>query len=87
MTNDNSIHDTLQKTRVLTDTLRDFKVVYIYYNDMKVGKMEFGIVKTPLQGEQYVLSNYKLTLEYMELFKGEESPITLLSNYVRTIIT
>ena len=87
MTNDNSIHDTLQKTRVLTDTLRDFKVVYIYYNDMKVGKMEFGIVKTPLQGEQYILSNYKLTLEYMELFKGEESPITLLSNYVRTIIT
>ena len=87
MTNDNSIHDTLQKTRVLTDTLRDFKVVYIYYNDMKVGKMEFGIVRTPLQGEQYVLSNYKLTLEYMELFKGEESPITLLSNYVRTIIT
>lgn len=87
MTNDNSIHDTLQKTRVLTDTLRDFKVVYIYYNDMKVGKMEFGIVKTPLQGEQYILSNYKLTHEYMELFKGEESPITLLSNYVRTIIT
>ena len=87
MTNDNSIHDTLQKTRVLTDTLRDFKVVYIYYNDIKVGKMEFGIVKTPLQGEQYILSNYKLTLEYMELFKGEESPITLLSNYVRTIIT
>jgi len=87
MTSNNSIHDTLQKTRVLTDTLRDFKVVYIYYNDMKVGKMEFGIVKTPLQGEQYVLSNYKLTPEYMELFKGEESPITLLSNYVRTIIT
>ncbi len=87
MNNDNSIHDTLQKTRVLTDTLRDFKVVYLYYNDLKVGKMEFGIVKTPLQGEQYILSNYKLTLEYMELFKGEESPITLLSNYVRTIIT
>ena len=87
MTNDNSIHDTLQKTRVLTDTLRDFKVVYLYYNDMKVGKMEFGIVKTPLQGEQYILSNYKLTPEYMELFKGKESPITLLSNYVRTIIT
>ncbi len=87
MTNDNSIHDTLQKTRVLTDTLRDFKVVYIYYNDIKVGKMEFGIVKTPLQGNQYVLTNYKLTPEYSELFKGQESPITLLSNYVRTIIT
>ena len=86
MTNDNSIHDTLQKTRVLTDTLRDFKIVYLYYNDMKVGKMEFGIVKTPLQGNQYVLTNYKLTPEYSELFKGEESPITTLSNYIRTII-
>lgn len=86
MTNDNSIHDTLQKTRVLTDTLRDFKVVYLYYNDMKVGKMEFGIVKTPLQGNQYVLTNYKLTPEYSELFKGEESPITTLSNYIRTLI-
>ena len=86
MTNDNSIHDTLQKTRVLTDTLRDFKVVYLYYNDIKVGKMEFGIVKTPLQGNQYVLTNYKLTPEYSELFKGEESPITTLSNYIRTII-
>lgn len=86
MTNDNSIYDTLQNTRVLTDTLRDFKVVYLYYNDVKVGKMEFGIVKTPLQGEQYILSNYKLTPEYSELFKGEESPITTLSNYIRTII-
>ena len=86
MTNDNSIHDTLQKTRVLTDTLRDFKIVYLYYNDIKVGKMEFGIVKTPLQGNQYVLTNYKLTPEYSELFKGEESPITTLSNYIRTII-
>ena len=86
MTNDNSIYDTLQNTRVLTDTLRDFKVVYLYYNDVKVGKMEFGIVKTPLQGEQYVLSNYKLTPEYSELFKGEESPIVTLTNYVRTLI-
>ena len=86
MTNDNSIYDTLQKTRVLTDTLRDFKIVYLYYNDIKVGKMEFGIVKTPLQGNQYVLTNYKLTPEYSELFKGEESPITTLSNYIRTII-
>ena len=86
MTNDNSIYDTLQNTRVLTDTLRDFKIVYLYYNDIKVGKMEFGIVKTPLQGNQYVLTNYKLTPEYSELFKGEESPITTLSNYIRTLI-
>ena len=86
MNNDNSIHDTLKKTRVLTDTLKGFKIVYLYYEDKKVGKMEFGIVKTPLQGEQYILSNYKLTPEYMELFKGEESPITLLSNYIRTLI-
>ena len=86
MTNDNSIHDTLKKTRVLTDTLKDFKIVYLYYEDKKVGKMEFGIVKTPLQGNQYILSNYNITPEYSELFKGDSSPIVTLSNYVRTLI-
>ena len=86
MTSNNSIHDTLQKTRVLTDTLKDFKIVYLYYEDKKVGKMEFGIVKTPLQGSQYILSNYNITPEYSELFKGDSSPIVTLSNYVRTLI-
>lgn len=86
MTNDNSVHDTLKNTRVLSDDLRDHKVVYLYYNDMKVGKMEFGIVKSPLQGNQYILKSYNLTPDYSELFKGEESPIITLTTYVKTLL-
>jgi len=86
MTNDNSVHDTLKNTRVLSDDLRDHKVVYLYYNDMKVGKMEFGIVKSPLQGNQYILRSYNITPEYSELFKGEESPIITLTTYVKTLM-
>jgi hypothetical protein len=86
MTNNNSIHDTLRNTRVLTDTLRDHKVVYLYYNDEKVGRMEFGIVHSPLQGNQYVLRSYKIESDYSELFKGEESPIITLTTYVRTLM-
>jgi len=86
MTNNNSIHDTLRNTRVSTDTLRDHKVVYLYYNDEKVGKMEFGIVHSPLQGNQYVLRSYKIESDYSELFKGEESPIITLTTYVRTLM-
>jgi hypothetical protein len=86
MTNNNSIHDTLRNTRVLTDTLRDHKVVYLYYNDEKVGRMEFGIVHSPLQGNQYVLRSYKIDGDYSELFKGEESPIITLTTYVRTLM-
>ena len=70
----------------MTDTLRDFKVVYLFYNGEKVGKMEFIQMKTPLQGNQYVLRNYTLTPEYSELFKGEESPLVVISRYVRTLI-
>jgi hypothetical protein len=70
----------------MTDTLRDFKVVYLFYNDEKVGKMEFIQMKTPLQGNQYVLKNYTLTPEYSELFKGEESPLLTITNYVKTLI-
>ena len=76
----------LKTTKVLTDTLRDFKVVYLYYNDKKVGKMEFGIVKSPLQNTQYILKSYSIDIEYSELFKGEESPIVTLTNYVKTLI-
>ena len=87
MTNDNSVHDTLKNTRVLSDDLRDHKVVYLYYNDKKVGRMEFGIVKSPLQGSQYVLRSYNITPDYSELFKGEDSPIVTLTTYVKTLLT
>ncbi len=86
MTETNLSYDTLKKTRVLTDTLRDHKVVYLYYNDMKVGRMEFVVTKTPLQGSQYVLRSYNLNPEYSELFKGEESPLVTIMNYVKTLM-
>ena len=86
MTNNNSIHDTLKNTRVLSDDLRDHKVVHLYYNDKKVGRMEFGIVHSPLQGNQYVLRNYKIDGDYSELFKGESSPIITLTTYVKTLM-
>lgn len=86
MTENNSVHDTLKNTRVLSDDLRDHKVVYLYYNDKKVGRMEFGIVKSSLQGNQYILKSYNITPEYSELFKGEESPIITLTTYVKTLL-
>jgi len=76
----------LKNTRIMTDTLRDFKVVHLYYEGKKVGTMEFIQMKTPLQGNQYVLRNYSLTPEYSELFKGEESPLVTITNYVKTLI-
>jgi hypothetical protein len=48
--------------------------------------MEFVVMKTPLQGNQYVMRSYKLSPEYSELFKGEESPLVVISRYVRTLI-
>jgi hypothetical protein len=86
MTDNNSIHDTLRNTRVLTDTLRDHKIVYLYYNDEKVGRMEFVMNNTPLQGIQYVLRSYKIDGNYSELFKGEDSPLTTITTYVKTLI-
>ena len=80
------INIVLNNTKIMTDTLRDFKVVYLFYNGEKVGKMEFIGMKTPLQGNQYVLRNYNLTPEYSELFKGEESPLVTITNYVKTLI-
>jgi hypothetical protein len=76
----------LKNTRIMTDTLRDFKVIHLYYEDKKVGKMEFIQMKTPLQGNQYVLKSYSITPEYSELFKGEESPLVTITNYVKTLI-
>ncbi len=80
------INIVLNNTKIMTDTLRDFKVVYLFYNGEKVGKMEFIQMKTPLQGNQYVMRSYKLSPEYSELFKGEESPLVVISRYVRTLI-
>ena len=80
------INIVLNNTKIMTDTLRDFKVAYLFYNGEKVGKMEFIQMKTPLQGNQYVLKNYTLTPEYSELFKGEESPLVTITNYVKTLI-
>ena len=76
----------LKNTRIMTDTLRDFKVIHLYYEGKKVGKMEFIQMKTPLQGNQYVLKSYSVTPEYSELFKGEESPLLTITNYVKTLI-
>ena len=70
----------------MSDTLRDFKVVHLYYDGKKVGTMEFVITKTPLQGIQYVLRSYKISPEYSELFKGEESPLVTITTYVKTLI-
>ena len=76
----------LKNTRIMTDTLRDFKVVHLYYEGKKVGTMEFIQMKTPLQGNQYVLKSYSITPEYSELFKGEESPLVTITTYVKTLI-
>jgi hypothetical protein len=76
----------LKNTKIMSDTLRDFKVVHLYYEGKKVGTMEFVITKTPLQGSQYVLRSYKLSPEYSELFKGEESPLITITTYVKTLI-
>ena len=76
----------LKNTRIMTDTLRDFKVVHLYYEGKKVGTMEFIQMKTPLQGVQYVLKSYSITPEYSELFKGEESPLVTITTYVKTLI-
>jgi hypothetical protein len=80
------INIVLNNTKIMTDTLRDFKVVHLYYENKKVGTMEFVVMKTPLQGNQYVMRSYKLSPEYSELFKGEESPLVVISRYVRTLI-
>ena len=80
------INIVLNNTKIMTDTLRDFKVIHLYYEDKKVGTMEFIQMKTPLQGVQYVLKNYNLTPEYSELFKGEESPLVTITTYVKTLI-
>jgi len=76
----------LKNTKIMSDTLRDFKVVHLYYEGKKVGTMEFIQMKTPLQGSQYILRSYKLSPDYSELFKGEESPLVTITTYVKTLI-
>ena len=76
----------LRNTKIMTDNLRGHKVVYLFYNDEKVGRMEFILTKTPLQGEMYVLKNYTITPDYSELFKGEDSPLVTIMNYVKTLM-
>ena len=80
------INIVLNNTKIMTDTLRDFKVIHLYYEGKKVGTMEFIQMKTPLQGVQYVLRSYKIDSNYSELFKGEESPLVTITNYVKTLI-
>ena len=80
------INIVLNNTKIMTDTLKDFKVVHLYYENKKVGTMEFVVMKTPLQGNQYVLRNYSITPEYSEFFKGEESPLVTITTYVKTLI-
>ena len=86
MTETNSIYDTLKKTRVSTDTLRDHKIANLYYEDKNVGRMEFVINTSPLQGRQYILRGYKIDADYSELFKGEESPLITIMSYVKTLV-
>jgi hypothetical protein len=81
-----SVDIVLKNTKVLSDDLRDHKMVYLYYNSQKVGRMEFGVIKSPLQNTQYVLRSYKIDGEYSDLFKGEESPIITLTTYVKTLL-
>jgi len=68
--------------RVLVDTVRDFRVVYLYYNGRKVGRMEYMVSSTPYQGEIKQLTSYKLDEPFMELFEGVENPIKVLNSFV-----
>ena len=86
MSNPISITDILRNLRVITDPLRDVVAVTLYYNGEKVGKMEYRISSTPYQGDVITLVGYSFTPEYMELFKGEESPIQTITNYFRTLV-
>ena len=76
----------LRNTKIMTDDLRGHKVVYLFYNGEKVGRMEYRINKTPFQGDVTTLSGYNFTSEYMELFKGEENPLQTITRYFRTLI-
>jgi len=77
-----NIDEIFGSLRVLVDDLRGYKVVYLYYNGMKVGRMEYMISSTPYQGEIKQLTSYKLDEPFMELFNGVENPIKVLSSFV-----
>ena len=77
-----STHDILKKIVIATDDLNGFKVVYIYYNLMKVGKMDFRVDNTKFQRNIKILTHYKMNDEFMNLFEGERNPIALISAHV-----
>ena len=64
------------------DNVRDFKVVYLYHNGMKVGRMEYMISSTPYQGDIKQLTSYKFDEPFMKLFEGVENPIKVLNSFV-----
>jgi|LauGreDrversion4_2_1035121.scaffolds.fasta_scaffold346061_2 hypothetical protein len=82
----NSAGDILSSTKVLKDHLRDFIMAYLYYNDIKVGKMEYRIDHMKFQGNVKVLVRYEIDPEYMNLFQGEENPIKAIDLYVKTLL-
>jgi hypothetical protein len=77
-----STKEILKDINILTDNLDGFMIVYLYHHDEKVGKMDFRMEKTKFQKNIKVLTHYKLTDEFMELFKGEKNPIAILSSHV-----
>ena len=77
-----NIDEIFGSLRVLVDTVRDFRVVYLYYNGRKVGRMEYMVSSTPYQGEIKQLTSYKLDEPFMELFEGVENPIKVLNSFV-----
>jgi len=76
----------INNLKIMTDKVGDFTIVYLYHNDIKVGKMEYRIDRMRYQGDIKVLTHYSFTPEFMELFNGMDNPIQQLSNYVRTIL-
>ena len=76
----------INNLRIMTDKVGDFTIVYLYHNDIKVGKMEYRTERTRYQGDIKILTHYTFAPSFTDLFKGMENPINDLSNYVRTIL-
>ena len=77
-----NVDEILRSLRVLVDDVKDFKVVYLYHNGMKVGRMEYMLSSTPYQGDIKQLTSYKFEEPFMELFSGVENPIKVLNSFV-----
>lgn len=76
-----NVDEILRSLRVLVDDVGNFKVVQLYHNGVKVGKMEYMISSTPYQGDIKQLTSYKLEEPFMELFEGVENPIKILNTF------